>query len=111
MNSSGIIQDTLHYELLRKFRTGNVIIDSFLHIFALGFLLNFITSSINAIHISYIFECFDDLPLRRGYGVVFENKRQTYINKCKEISWKDVAFLSTNSAYNLRSSQIISQFT
>lgn len=62
MNSSGIIQDTLHYELLRKFRTGNVIIDSFLHIFALGFLLNFITSSINAIHISYIFECFDDLP-------------------------------------------------
>jgi hypothetical protein len=62
MNSSNIIQDTLHYELLRKFRTGNVIIDSFLHIFALGFLLNFITSAINAIHISYIFECFDDLP-------------------------------------------------
>ena len=62
MNSSNIIQDTLHYELLRKFRTGNVIIDSFLHIFALGFLLNFITSAINAIHISYVFECFDDLP-------------------------------------------------
>ncbi len=57
------------------------------------------------------YDCFDDLPLRRGYGVVFENKRQTYIKKCKKISWKDVAFLSTNSAYNLRSSQIISQFT
>ena len=32
------------------------------------------------------------------------------LEKFKKIIWYDVAFLSTNSAYNIRSSQIIQQF-
>ena len=32
------------------------------------------------------------------------------IEKCKNIIWSDIAFLSTNSAYNLRTSLIIDAF-
>lgn len=44
---------------------------------------------------------FEELPNRRGYGVLFNIKEP--IN---HICWADVAFLSTNSAYNLRQSLI-----
>ena len=53
---------------------------------------------------------FDKLPRRRGYGVVFNKNKKTNIQKFKIIVWSDVAFLSTNSAYNIRTSQIIEQF-
>ena len=33
-----------------------------------------------------------------------------YIDIFKTIDWSSVAFLSTNSAYNIRTSQIINQF-
>lgn len=50
---------------------------------------------------------FDELPNKRGYGIVVldENKNDT-LKKLLEMNWEEKAFLSTNSAYNLRSSQI-----
>jgi hypothetical protein len=56
------------------------------------------------------YECFDDLPRKKGYGVVFLKNKTENLKKFKEIDWKKVAFLSTNSALNLRSSQIYGQF-
>lgn len=53
---------------------------------------------------------FDDLPRRKGYGIVFITNKKENVEKFKNIKWNEVAFLSTNSAYNIRSSQIISQF-
>lgn len=45
---------------------------------------------------------FEELPNRRGYGVIFKEAPQVTDHIC----WADVAFLSTNSAYNLRQSLI-----
>jgi hypothetical protein len=58
------------------------------------------------------FESFKDLPRQKGYGIVFieDDKKLAYIQKAKEVKWDSVAFLSTNSAYNIRSSQIIEVF-
>ncbi len=54
-------------------------------------------------------KCYDDfekLPGRKGYGVVFNSNKTEMIKKMLETNWSEIAFLSTNSAYNLRSSQI-----
>lgn len=51
---------------------------------------------------------FEDLPAKKGYGIVFKNNKEILINKMINIEWDKVAFLSTNSSYNLRSSQIYS---
>lgn len=53
---------------------------------------------------------FDDLPGKKGYGIVFNTNKNEMIEKSLKIEWCNVAFLSTNSAYNLRSSQIYSLF-
>lgn len=53
---------------------------------------------------------FEDLPGKKGYGIVFTNDKPMMINKMLNIEWDKIAFLSTNSAYNLRSSQIYSLF-
>ena len=52
------------------------------------------------------YETFDSLPRKKGYGIVFLRDKESYIHKFKEIDWSEVAFLSSNSAYNIRSSQI-----
>lgn len=54
-----------------------------------------------------VYTRFDDLPNRKGYGVCFKNDIQTYVNICNTVDWSEVAYQSTNSAYNLRKSQII----
>lgn len=54
---------------------------------------------------------FEDLPGKKGYGIVFAdnaNKKEMLYKMC-DIDWSSVAFLSTNSAYNLRSSQIYAE--
>jgi hypothetical protein len=57
------------------------------------------------------YDKFEDLPERRGYGIVFHKNQNENVNKSKkEIDWVNVAFLSTNSAYNLRTSLILDQF-
>ena len=53
---------------------------------------------------------FEDLPGKKGYGVEFKEDKKIMIDKMLNIEWNKVAFLSTNSAYNLRSSQILSLF-
>ena len=57
-----------------------------------------------------IYNNFIDLPGKKGYGIVFNNNKEDMLKKALIINWKDIAFLSTNSAYNLRSSQIYSLF-
>ena len=53
------------------------------------------------------YNSFNELPGHRGYGVVFNKNKKQYIRKFKHIDWSKVAFKSTNSAYNIRRSQII----
>ena len=57
-----------------------------------------------------IYKRFEDLPGKKGYGVVFFNEKDNMINKADTIDWSSISFLSTNSAYNLRTSIIIAQF-
>jgi hypothetical protein len=53
---------------------------------------------------------FEELPGKKGYGIVFTCDKTNMVNKMLNIEWDKIAFLSTNSAYNLRSSQIYSLF-
>jgi len=57
-----------------------------------------------------IYERFEDLPGKKGYGIVFFTDKEKMINISKSIDWSSISFLSTNSAYNLRTSIIISMF-
>jgi hypothetical protein len=57
-----------------------------------------------------IYKQFDDLPGKKGYGIVFFTEKKEMINKAENTDWSSVSFLSTNSAYNLRTSIIIAQF-
>ena len=56
------------------------------------------------------YKSFAELPNKRGYGIVFlqqkERLKQIFFN---DVCWKDVAFLSTNSALNLRTDLIEQQ--
>lgn len=54
------------------------------------------------------YNSFEDLPGKKGYGVVFFMNKNEMMNKA--IDWSSVSFQSTNSAYNLRSSIIFEQF-
>ena len=56
------------------------------------------------------YENFDSLPKRRGYGVIFLKDKEKNLEKFKNINWSLESFLSTNSAYNIRSSQISNKF-
>jgi hypothetical protein len=56
------------------------------------------------------YDNFEKLPNRKGYGVVFHKDKEENINKFKNIKWETISFLSTNSAYNLRTSIIQQQF-
>ena len=47
---------------------------------------------------------FEELPLRRGYGVILENKE---LASAASLKWNEIAFESTNGALNLRKSLII----
>jgi hypothetical protein len=57
-----------------------------------------------------IYKSFDELPGKKGYGVVFFHEKVSMIQKAENIDWSSISFLSTNSAYNLRTSIIFSQF-
>jgi len=56
------------------------------------------------------YDSFDKLPGKKGYGIVFHKNKTVLKKKFLNINWSEKAFLSTNSAYNLRSSQIYSLF-
>jgi hypothetical protein len=57
-----------------------------------------------------LYTSFEDLPGKKGYGIVFFKDKESNTLKAKTIDWSSVAFLSTNSAYNLRTSIISTQF-
>lgn len=52
------------------------------------------------------YSSFYDLPHERGYGVVIKNNKRDIGKILKNNDWKKTAFLSTNSALNLRTSLI-----
>jgi len=49
-----------------------------------------------------IYDRFDDLPQKRGYGIVLLKNFEEISNLLKSTNWKENSFVSTNSAYNLR---------
>lgn len=54
-----------------------------------------------------IYNSFAELSNKRGYGVVFLKHKTELIDAfVNNIDWKEVAFLSTNSAINLRTDLI-----
>jgi hypothetical protein len=57
-----------------------------------------------------IYKSFVELPGKKGYGIVFFNEKVDMIHKAESIDWSSISFLSTNSAYNLRTSIIFDQF-
>lgn len=52
------------------------------------------------------YNTFEDLPNKRGYGLIFIDNIDDNKQKAFDTNWSIIAFLSTNSAYNLRSSKI-----
>ena len=52
------------------------------------------------------YDNFEDLPNHKGYGIVFQKNKEENIRKFRKIEWSNIPFLSTNSAYNIRTSQI-----
>ena len=58
-----------------------------------------------------LYERFIDLPGQKGYGIVFLKNKESLLEKSRSIDWSAAAFLSTNSAYNLRTSIIIDRLS
>jgi len=52
------------------------------------------------------YDSFYDLPHKRGYGVVIKKNKRELKKMLKNHNWEKTAFLSTNSALNLRTSLI-----
>jgi hypothetical protein len=57
-----------------------------------------------------MYKSFDELPGKKGYGIVFFKEKDNMLKKAENINWSSISFLSTNSAYNLRTSIIFDQF-
>lgn len=53
-----------------------------------------------------IYSSFDELPNRRGYGIVILKKRSDILDVFYGADWNNIAFISTNSALNLRTDLI-----
>lgn len=53
-----------------------------------------------------VYSSFKELPNKRGYGIVFLKEAEKLKNLFNVIDWQKVAFLSTNSAINLRTDLI-----
>jgi hypothetical protein len=49
-----------------------------------------------------VYDEFESLPHRRGYGIVVQNHKPLIDSIVKTIDWSTVSFESTNGAYNLR---------
>jgi len=53
---------------------------------------------------------FEDLPSKKSYGIIFNDDKEYMLNKLLNVELDKIAFLSTNSVYNLRSSSIYKLF-
>jgi len=49
-----------------------------------------------------LYSDFEDLPHRRGYGIVIHQHHDVVSSVINSIDWSSSAFVSTNGAYNLR---------
>ena len=49
-----------------------------------------------------VYDDFEKLPHRRGYGIIVSNHKDAIEDIVNQIQWSDVAFPSTNGASNLR---------
>lgn len=49
-----------------------------------------------------VYDNFESLPHRRGYGIVIQNHNSLLKEVIEKIDWSSVSFESTNGAYNLR---------
>jgi len=49
-----------------------------------------------------LYSDFEDLPHRRGYGIVTQHHKNVINSVIESIDWSAVSFVSTNGAYNLR---------
>lgn len=54
-----------------------------------------------------VYNSFEELPNKKGYGIVLLDNKEQILEKAKTIDWSSISFLSTNSAYNLRKSKIL----
>ena len=52
------------------------------------------------------YDSFEDLPHRRGYGIVINRSKKEIKRLLEENDWTKTAFSSSNSAINLRTSLI-----
>lgn len=53
-----------------------------------------------------LYNDFESLPHRRGYGVVILQERDKVMEALQDIDWVEASFLGTNSSLNLRTSLI-----
>ena len=53
-----------------------------------------------------VYKSFEELPNRRGYGVVFFKDKEKLKQLYKNTDWEKIAFVSTNGAVNLRTDLI-----
>jgi len=53
------------------------------------------------------YNSFEELPNKKGYGIVVLDNKEQILEKAKTIDWPSTSFLSTNSAFNLRKSKIL----
>ena len=54
-----------------------------------------------------IYTSFEDLPGRKGYGLVFNENKEQNIKKCKELIWNEIAFLILCCLIALRNAKAI----
>jgi hypothetical protein len=53
-----------------------------------------------------IYDDFEEVPKRCGYGIVFLKEKETLTNLFNETDWSLVSFKSTNGAFNIRTDLI-----
>lgn len=53
-----------------------------------------------------IYDSFESLPHRRGYGIVILKEKAKVKRALKSINWEKISFLGTNSSLNIRTSLI-----
>ena len=57
-----------------------------------------------------IYYDFEELPHRRGYGIVVLSNKNNIRSSIEDADWKEISFMSTNGAYNLRTDLINQAF-
>jgi hypothetical protein len=66
----------------------------------------FASSSFDKEKMTY-YPTFEQLPNRRGYGLLILKDHDRVKKIVESISWPDVSFLATNSSYNMRTSLVV----